>query len=61
MRRAAFLAALLLSGCGGGTGSSSGGPDPLVEDFGIAYVRQPVPAMDTADVRVLTGFQPGGT
>jgi len=60
MRRATFLAALLLGGCGGGTGSSSGGPDPLVEDFGIAYVRQPVPAMDTADVRVLTGFQPGG-
>ena len=60
MRCATFLAALLLGGCGGGTGTSSGGPDPLVEDFGIAYVRQPVPAMDTADVRELTGFHPGG-
>ena len=61
MRSAAFLAVLLLGGCGGGAGgTSSGGPDPLVEDFGIAYVRQPVPAMDTADVRKLTGFQPGG-
>lgn len=58
-RIAAVLAALLLGGCGGGTGSS-GDPDPLVEDFGIAYVRQPVPETDNADVREPTRFQPGG-
>ncbi len=56
---AAALAALLLSGCGGGAGGS-GDPDPLVEDFGIAYVKQPVPEMDTADVREPTDFEPGG-
>lgn len=59
MRIAAYLAALLLGGCGGGT-STSGGPDPLVEDFGIAYVRQPVPETDTADVREPTSFLAGG-
>ena len=59
MRLAAVIAGLLLSGCGGGT-DSSGGPDPLVEDFGIAYVRQPVPEMDTADVREPAEFQAGG-
>ena len=59
MRTAALLAALLLSACGGGT-SSSGGPDPLVEDFGIAYVRQPTPVADTADVREPTRFLAGG-
>jgi len=55
----AFLAAMLLSACGGGT-TSPGGPDPLVEDFGIAYVRQPAPVADTADVREPTSFQAGG-
>ncbi|VAW83358.1 FIG00785302: hypothetical protein, partial [hydrothermal vent metagenome] len=60
-RIAPLLAAILLTGCGGGTGSSSSaGPDPLVEDFGIAYVRQPVPEMDTADVREPAAFQAGG-
>ncbi|HHJ12770.1 MAG TPA: hypothetical protein ENJ79_00100 [Gammaproteobacteria bacterium] len=51
------LALLSLAACGGG---GSGGPDPLVEDFGIAYVRQPAPLADTADVRLATGFTPGG-
>ncbi len=60
-RIAALLATMLLSACGGGgASSSSAGPDPLVEDFGIAYVRQPVPEMDTADVREPASFQPGG-
>ncbi len=60
-RIASVLAAMLLSACGGGGEStSSTGPDPLVEDFGIAYVRQPVPEMDTADVREPAAFQEGG-
>jgi hypothetical protein len=56
------LACLMLAACGGGGGGStgSGGIDPLVEDFGIAYVRQPVPDMDDADLRDPMAFNPGG-
>ena len=59
-----LLASVLLSACGGGassgnSASSSSGPDPLVEDYGIAYVRQPVPEMDTADVRDPASFTAG--
>lgn len=53
------LAIVVLSGCGGGTATSSNGPDPLVEDFGIAYVKRPVPMMDDADVREPASFNPG--
>lgn len=53
------LATVILSGCGGGTATSSNGPDPLVEDFGIAYVKRPVPMMDDADVREPASFNPG--
>lgn len=53
------LSVALLSGCGGGAASSSAGPDPLVEDFGIAYVKRPVPMMDDADVREPASFNPG--
>lgn len=54
------LSVLSLSACGGGAStSSSAGPDPLVEDFGIAYVKRPVPAMDTADAREVDTFNPG--
>ncbi|TCK17062.1 hypothetical protein DFR30_0282 [Thiogranum longum] len=59
-RIASLMVAMLLSACGGGESTSSAGPDPLVEDFGIAYVRQPVPEMDTADVREPATFQAGG-
>ncbi len=58
-RLATLFAAALLGACGGGE-SGSGEPDPLVEDFGIAYVRQPVPETDNADVREPAAFQPGG-
>jgi hypothetical protein len=51
--------ALLLASCGGGSSSSSSGIDPLVEDFGIAYVRQPVPEEDTEDLRQPESFEPG--
>jgi len=53
---------LLLSACGGGagTGSGSGGLDPLVADFGIAYVRQPVPMDDDEDLREPGFFSAGG-
>jgi Hydrazine synthase alpha subunit middle domain len=53
---------LFLVACGGGGGSSggSGGIDPLVEDFGIAYVRQPVPDTDDEDLRDPMAFHPGG-
>lgn len=55
----AVLAAsiLLTAGCGGG--SATGSPDPLVQDYGIAYVRRPVPATDTADLREPSTFSPG--
>ena len=54
------LVCLLLAACGGGGGGSgSGGIDPLVEDFGIAYVRQPVPDMDDEDLRDPMAFNPG--
>jgi len=46
-------------------GSDGQDPDPLVEDFGIAYVQRPL-AFDTSgatvqpDLREATGFTPGG-
>ncbi len=57
------LLLLGLTACGGGGGGSNGGIgtlDPLVEDFGIAYVRQPVPEEDTTDIRDPASFTPGG-
>jgi hypothetical protein len=54
------LFSLLLSACGGGTGGGSGGLDPLVADYGIAYVRQPVPVDDDEDLREPGFFNPGG-
>jgi hypothetical protein len=65
-----LLSLATLSACGGGSGGGGGGAssaalDPLVEDFGIAYVRQPLPDMDAEsdtdlnDVRVPTSFNEG--
>jgi len=59
-----LLSLSVLSACGGGSGGGSGGTssaglDPLVEDFGIAYVRQPVPEVDTDDAREPTSFNEG--
>lgn len=57
------LASTVLASCGGGDivgGSGGEGLDPLVADFGIAYVRQPVPEMDDADIRDPASFNPGG-
>ena len=54
------LCCLFLSACGGGSSSGGGGIDPLVEDFGIAYVRQPVPDTDDEDLRDPMAFHPGG-
>jgi hypothetical protein len=54
------LCCLLLSACGGGGSGGSGGLDPLVEDFGIAYVRQPIPDMDDENLRDPMAFNPGG-
>jgi hypothetical protein len=55
------LCSLLLGGCGGGAsiGSGGGSIDPLVEDFGIAYVRQPVPETDDETLRDPMAFHPG--
>jgi hypothetical protein len=67
-----FLSLSALSACGGGSGSGvdsggtgSAGLDPLVEDLGIAYVRQPLPEidadtdMDLEDIREPTRFYEG--
>ena len=67
-----FLSLSALSACGGGSGSGgdsggtgSAGLDPLVEDLGIAYVRQPLPEidpdtdMDLEDIREPTRFNDG--
>ncbi len=52
-----ILATLLLNGCGGGEGV-----DPVVEAFGIAYVKRPLPADPQArtDLRDATEFNAGG-
>jgi hypothetical protein len=52
---------LVLYACGGGGQD----PDPLVEDFGIAYVQRPLQRNTSGvpvqpDVREATGFTPGG-
>lgn len=49
------------SGDGGASPGGGQGPDPVVLDFPIAYVKRPVPAADApaADARQLLGFQPG--
>jgi Hydrazine synthase alpha subunit middle domain/WD40-like Beta Propeller Repeat len=63
---AALVSALLglaacTSGDGGGTPGGSQGPDPVVLDFPIAYVKHPVPEMDTQlDARRLLDFREGG-
>ena len=53
--------ALLFQGCGGGTGgnAASTGPVGIVQDYGVAYVRRPVPETDTLDARRVTDFSPG--
>jgi hypothetical protein len=55
-------AAALLAGCGGG---DSQDPDPLVEDFGMAFVMRPLEFDDLAavvqpDIREVESFTPGG-
>lgn len=57
-----MLAVLLLAGCGGGDGQD---PDPLVEDFGVAYVKRPLElgnggAALQPDIREIAPFTPGG-
>lgn len=57
------LVSVVLSGCGG-TGSGQD-PDPLVEDFGIAFVMRPLAfdaggALVQQDIRTAEGFTPGG-
>jgi hypothetical protein len=63
----------LIAGCGGGSGSTSslslGGdqdPDPVVQDFPIAYVKRPLLLDDNGDlltfgVRDAVSFMPGAT
>lgn len=70
---ALFLAAVLLSGCGAESGQNSNSllagtgqdPDPLVEDYGIAYVRRPLELNNAGsavqqDIREIESFTPGG-
>ncbi len=59
---AALLMSLLLASCGGGSGQD---PDPLVEDFGIAFVMRPLEFnmagnVVQPDIREIEGFTPGG-
>ncbi|HHH36530.1 MAG TPA: hypothetical protein ENK48_06850 [Gammaproteobacteria bacterium] len=51
------MGALLLGGCGGGEGT-----DPVIEAFGIAYVKRPLPEdpQTTTDLRDATAFNAGG-
>jgi hypothetical protein len=60
-RHALLLVVLpvLTVGCGGGS-NGSGDLDPIVEDFGIAYVRRPVTVPDQSDVREVLPFNAGG-
>ena len=55
---------LALAACtsgGGETPGGSQGPDPVVLDFAVAYVKRPVPEMGMqSDVRQLLEFQEGG-
>jgi hypothetical protein len=62
-----MLLTILVAGCSsdssGGLSPGSGqGPDPIVLDFPIAYVKRPVPAADAmnVDARELLQFEPGG-
>lgn len=52
-----ILAAMLLSGCGGGEGA-----DPVIEAFGIAYVKRPLTTdpQPRTDLRDATAFNAGG-
>jgi hypothetical protein len=67
-RLAGVLCASLLAACSSGDGggsvspASGQGPDPIVLDFPIAYVKRAVPASDAMniDARELLGFEPGG-
>jgi len=57
-----MLALALLAGCGGGDGQD---PDPLVEDYGIAYVKRPLEVNNAGkaiqmDIREVESFTPGG-
>ena len=55
---------LALAACTSDSGSTPGGgqgPDPVVLDFAVAYVKHPVPEMGTQpDVRQLLEFREGG-
>jgi Hydrazine synthase alpha subunit middle domain len=65
---AAALLVLLAAGCSSGDGGGSispgsgQGPDPIVLDFPVAYVKRPLPAgVDmNVDARELLAFEPGG-
>ena len=56
---------ILLAGCGGGGLEGSQEPDPVVQDFGIAYVKRALPVdeqggVQSEDVRDAVDFRPGG-
>ena len=57
----AGLAVIFVTACGGSGGQD---PDPLIEDYGIAYVRHPVQRDDTGnlvqpDIREAIPFNAG--
>lgn len=54
-----LCAALLgLQGCGGGAGSGQS-PDPVVQDYAIAYVKRPADDVATSNLLDVTAFNPG--
>jgi len=60
---AAFMLCSVLAGCGGSDEGQD--PDPMVEDFGIAFVRRPLVVDDAGllqqpDIRRLHTFNAGG-
>ena len=48
----------ILSGCGGGSDGSN--EVAVVENFGIAYVKRPLPEVDNLDIRNAFAFRAGG-